>query len=156
LANANPAEQIRLWNQLSPEAQAAVKKFNTVVSIKQTDSLVSAPLVTAQSTGCSSKTGSRTAVNGLGITLWTYWSTVQWCYNGTTVTSKFWTHGATIPFPSMWRWTRDAGYQTSGGFGSTSYRVWTEAEMSFTVAGYPIQVSYPWVDITVRGKVLLL
>jgi hypothetical protein len=52
----------------------------------------------------------------------------------------------------MWRWTRDAGFQESGGVGQTSYRVWTEAEMDCTIAGYPIGHAYPWIDITVRGN----
>jgi hypothetical protein len=151
LANAGPAEQISLWNQQSPEAQAAVKKFNKVANVKLTDGLESAPLVTIQAAGCSTKINNISAYNYLGVRLYIYWSQVEWCYNGTTVTSKFWTHGATIPFPSMWQWTRDAGFQENGGVGSTNYRVWTEAEMSLAIAGYPIQVSYPWVDITVRG-----
>jgi hypothetical protein len=89
-----------------------------------------------------------------GAVLWEYSSKVEWCYNGSTVTSKFATRtGKPGPFPSLWEYLGDAVPPVEGGgVGQSYYRIWCNGYFRFAVAGYPIQTAYPWIDITVRGN----
>lgn len=152
LAQASPEEQTKIWNNLTQAERDAVTQFNTVVkvdSIEIDEENIDGP-------GCKSKKRTEIGTNGFGMELWTYWSRIYWCYNGLhgngqMVTDARWTHGATIPLYSPWRWNGDIGPQEDGGEGEQSYYVWITGILEVEIGGYPIDVAYPWIAIEVFG-----
>lgn len=160
LAQADDAERDRIWGELSKKDKDAVVEYNTVVKIIAEEliepSMSEGAITTANlaTSGCDVRGRKEKGINIFGAVLWEYYSRVEWCFNGTNVTSKFATRtGKAGPFPSLWEYKGDAVPPVeSGGVGKTSYRIWVNGYFKFAVAGYPIQTAYPWIDITVRGN----
>lgn len=148
LAEADVLERAQIWEKLSKEDKDAVVIYNTVVQITSED------IYQQHISACDVRGRKEKGYNYFGQVLWEYYSKVEWCYNGTTVTSKFATRtGKPGPFPSLWEYMGDAVPPVeSGGVGQTYYRIWVNGYFRFAVAGYPIQTAYPWIDITVRGN----
>mgnify|MGYP005846602227 CR=1 FL=1 len=160
LTESSIAERMEIWQGLPQEDKAAVVEYNTVVRIEAEDVLEPPASVgintweTTATSGCDVRGKKEKGYNIFGQVLWEYYSRVEWCYNGTNVTSKFATHtGKAGPFPSLWEYMGDAVSPVeSGGVGKTYYRIWVNGYFRLAIAGYPIQTAYPWIDITVRGN----
>ena len=160
LAEADDTERAQIWVRLPNEEKYAVVEYNTVVKVTSEDIFIS-PLSGDRNTtsnilasGCDVRGKKEKGYNVFGQVVWEYYSRVEWCYNGTNVTSKFATRsGKPGPFPSLWEYLGDAVPPVQGGgVSQTYYRIWVNGYFKFAIAGYPIQSNYPWIDITVRGN----
>lgn len=137
---------------LSVSDRAAVIEYAKVTTTVDSSSLQvdqSVGVFTAAAGGCWTWTWRRDGKNVLGATLWSYFQKIDWCGDGSTITTTpqrlRW--GETY-FP-FWSW-KHIGNQTWGGVGQASYRAWTQGE--FKLCATPdvgcVQFSYPWLDMT--------
>ncbi len=103
--------------------------------------------------GCKSLTNGVNIYNWVGQLVAMYSQKVDWCYNGTTITSVFHTHNNTV-YHVFWRYNGLTSHVHSGGVGQTSYRAYSQASFCEFIPpnGSCIQYLYPWVDQTVRGN----
>lgn len=141
---------------LSLSDQEAVRHFLTLYSVTDVSSLLIESTgdgrPTTDSITCWTWTWRRDGKNAFGSTLWSYFQRIDWCGNGSTITST--PHGVQrtrwgeVYYP-FWQW-RHIGSSTWGGVGYQSYRAWTQAE--FKLCLIPdvgcVQYSYPWLDMT--------
>jgi len=93
----------------------------------------------------------RYGTNIFGMKLWSYFQKIDWCYNGSTITSKTRTRWGETHFPG-WSWKGHIGNSTSGGVGSTYFRAWTQGHFCLVEYFSCVQNAYPWIDMTVRGN----
>jgi len=101
---------------------------------------------------CRWVTVSRWYNNALGMRLFTYYERIDWCYNGSTITSVSRTRWGEVGAP-FWEFKGHVGSTTSGGTGQWSYRAWTQGHYALCMP-YVLcaQHKYPWIDITVRAN----
>ena len=106
--------------------------------------------VVAAANACKGYTLGRKGYSAEGIQIWSYSWTINWCYNGTTITSfsKF----RTIWVNSGWSFRGDIQENQSGGVGQTSYSHYAQGDFCFLDVGICLFHSYPWVNQTVRGN----
>lgn len=157
---ARAADPVAAYPELSLEDQAAVRQFLTAVSVSDTSTLSVQPstsggAVTA-SIICWTWTWQRDGKNFygknfFGYTLWSHFQRIDWCGNGSTITST--PHGVQrtrwgeVYYP-FWQW-RHIGSETWGGVGQQTYRAWTQAEFKYCVVpDIGCQYVYPWLDMT--------
>ena len=156
LVKANEEDKTTIWAQLTEHEKSSVIVYNTVVKVTADvfDNLSTNDEMTITVSGCDVRGLKEKGYNAFGAVLWEYYSRVEWCYNGSTVTSKFATRtGTPGPFPSLWEYLGDAVPPVEGGgVGQSYYRIWCNGYFRLAIAGYPIQTAYPWIDITVRGN----
>jgi hypothetical protein len=107
----------------------------------------------ALASGCKGYTLGRKGYSGIGVHIWTSSWTINWCYNGTTITSI-------SQYPTVWanyywrfvRHTANTPSNPSGGIGKTSYSHYAQGEFCFFQTYSCLSYSYPWVNQTVRGN----
>ena len=134
--------------KLTPEAQSAVLDYLTVSNVKHNEVVSSFGC----HGGCCSRTHEVWGENFLGVKLWSYFQTIDWCNDGSTVTSKTrlrWGEVHTLG----WAFNGHIGNTESGGVGQSSYRAWTQGSFNLCLGGNIgcIQSQYPWIDQTVYG-----
>lgn len=102
--------------------------------------------------GCKSRTDGVDMYDAYGIRLFRYQQKVDWCYNGTTITSVSHVHTPTV-YMFTWRYNGilAGGHVHSGGVGQASYRAYSQASFCQIVGTVCTWYVYPWVDQTVRG-----
>ncbi len=142
------------FNDLSPAQQRKVLAQLQVVEIindTPAPSPVGSPSGTLSITasGCWTVTWGRSGYNSLGWELWSLKQRIDWCGNGSTITSAtrirwvevyiFGWSGTTIQDP------------TWGGVGQWSFRAYSQAHFQLDVV-YPVQHGYPWLDMTVTAN----
>ena len=139
----NDAEKV--FSQLSPEEQKAVIEALQVayVSIE----MVEKEMAPMQSCGCDEKGIIAKGYNGVGVHLWSYKQQLNWCFDGTNVTSKSRSRWGEVYAP-LWQWAGHVGSSESGGVGQTYYKVRTHGEFKLCLGGDIgcIQYAYPWVE----------
>jgi hypothetical protein len=98
--------------------------------------------------GCWTVTWGRSGYNAFGYELFSLKQRIDWCGNGSTITSVQRTRWIETYAPG-WSGTiiQDP---TWGGVGQWSFRAFTQAEMILNLV-YPWQHSYPWLDMTVTA-----
>jgi hypothetical protein len=89
--------------------------------------------------------------NLLGMTLWTYYQRIEWCSNGSTITSVTRLRWGEVSFPG-WAFKGHTSSTTSGGKGYTSYRARTHGHFCLAEYFSCVQNAYPWIDMTVRAN----
>lgn len=91
--------------------------------------------------------------SAVGIKLWGYYQRIDWCYNGTKVTSVTRNRWVSVYAP-FWSFTKHVGNVVQGGANQSYYRAFTQGEFKFCVGGDLgcAQYIYPWIDMTVRGN----
>ena len=113
----------------------------------------SANLVAASA--CKGYTVTRTGYGGppLNLVIWRYSWTIDWCYDGTKITSlsKYRTVYANIPW--SFRGEVPGSETQSGGVGQASYMHYAQGDFCMLDVGGAVCIthSYPWVKQTVRG-----
>jgi hypothetical protein len=100
--------------------------------------------------GCKSITYGTQFYNANGQIIIKYSQKVDWCYDGTKVTSVSHTKTPTVYIPT-WRYNGLINHTHSGGVGQTSYRAYSQASFCSYIATC-VWYLYPWVDETVRGN----
>jgi len=105
--------------------------------------------VTAAS-GCKGYTLGRNGYSAAGIKIWTYSWTINWCYNGSTITSV--SKYRTIWANGTWSFRGDISDNQSGGVGKTSYSHYAQGDFCLFDVGVCVGHSYPWVNQTVYGN----
>ena len=129
-----------------------VETFESVVEYDLNDPQMAANRVLdiTGATGCKGYTLGIKGSNYAGVMLWKYSWTINWCYNGTTITSvqKY----RTVWVNWSWNFRRDISDDSSGGVGQTSYSHYGQGEFCFINVGVCVAYSYPWVSQTVRGN----
>ncbi|HSO10899.1 MAG TPA: hypothetical protein VLT51_00895 [Anaerolineales bacterium] len=100
--------------------------------------------------GCKSLTNGVNIYNGAGALALRYQQKVDWCYDGTKITSVSHVHTPTV-YIVTYRYIGLIGHLHSGGVGQTSYRAYSQAHFCMWVGACVWNV-YPWVDQTVRGN----
>ena len=137
-----------------PNSQVArVETFEVVRNISAQEYTTLNPEaanVVAAAGGCKGYTLGRKGYSGEGIHIWTYSWTINWCYNGSTITSL--SKYRTVWANYYWRFVRDVDESQSGGVGRTSYSHYAQGEFYFFQTYSCLSYSYPWVNQTVRGN----
>lgn len=101
--------------------------------------------ILAASTFCRQATWSSTSYSLVGIKLWSYFQSIYWCYNGSTITylsRNRW--GET--YAAFWEFTGNNGNSTMGGTGYNGYYAWTQGSFRLCTGIYGVgclQYSYP-------------
>lgn len=99
--------------------------------------------------GCWTVTWGRSAYNVYGIELFSLKQRIDWCGNGSTITSVTRLHWVEVYVPG-WSGTiiQDP---TWGGVGQWSFRAFTQADFVLNLV-YPWMHVYPWLDMTVTAN----
>ena len=97
--------------------------------------------------GCKSLTNGVNFYNNLNQLVWRYSQKVNWCYDGTYITSLSHTKTATV-YNSTWSYLGLVGHLHNGTVGWRDYRAYSVARF------YCVCVAnvYPWVDQAVYGN----
>jgi len=106
--------------------------------------------VVALASGCKGYTLGRKGYSGIGVHIWTYSWTINWCYNGSTITSL--SKYRTVWANYYWRFVRDLAESQSGGVGQASYSHYAQGEFCFFQTYSCLSYSSPWVNQTVKGN----
>lgn len=133
--------------------QMAVKDYLTVTTY--VDSVASpspggaAGEVSSAASGCWTWRWQRDGRNALGGLLWSYFQQINWCGNGSVITSTPQRTRWGEVYAPFWSW-QHIGNQTWGGVNQPSYRAWTQGEfkLCLTPDFGCVQYSYPWLDMT--------
>ena len=115
---------------------------------KQVASAERAELLVAAA-GCWWARVRRYATNIFGSTLWAYFQRIDWCSNGSSITSHSRTRWGETYWPG-WSWKGNIGSTQGGGNGSTYYRSWTQGHFCLISYFSCVQDRYPWIDMTVN------
>lgn len=138
---------------LSRHDQLAVKEYLLVIgyvdSVASPASGAAGGEIVIAAGGCWTWTWQRDGVNALGGVLWSYFQRINWCGNGTVITSTPQRTRWGEVYAPFWSW-RHYGNQTWGGLNQASYRAWTQGEfkLCLTPDFGCVQYRYPWLDMT--------
>lgn len=154
-ASADPeAEFLRL----STKDQHAVVAFLQVTTVEESREVSRTPvaadgggLVALAANACWTITKRNDAKNGFGMIMWSYFQKVNWCGNGSTITSTPARTRWGEVYIVFWGYNGHIDSSTSGGYGSTFYQTFTQGKFSLCppLLGCT-QYRYPWIDMTVR------
>jgi hypothetical protein len=98
--------------------------------------------------GCWTVTWGRSGYNNFGYELFSLKQKIDWCGNGSTLTSVARTHWVEV---YMFGWSGTIIQDpTWGGVGQWSFRAFTQADFVLNIV-YPWQHVYPWLDMTVTA-----
>ncbi len=98
--------------------------------------------------GCWTVTWGRSGYNNFGYELFSLKQRIDWCGNGSTLTSVQRTHWVEV---YMFGWSGSIIQDpTWGGVGQWSFRAFTQAQFVLNIV-YPWQYVYPWLDLTVTA-----
>jgi hypothetical protein len=133
-----------LWEQLPPEAQAAVLEYATV---ERFETLVT----TGQLDGeCKMVQVERRAFSPVGLHLFSYFQRIDFCYDREAITSCTRSRWGEI-YNGPWEFVGHVADVEQGGVGYNLYRSWTKGHFQMVIGGEPVQHVYPWIDMTVYG-----
>jgi len=99
--------------------------------------------------GCKSRTDGAQIFNQFGALLARYQQRVDWCYDGTKITSVSHVHTPSVYAPG-WRYNTLKFDNHWGGVNQTSFRAYSQASFCLWL-GVCTDNWYPWVDQTVYG-----
>lgn len=141
---------------LAERDQLAVKDYLTVTTY--VDSVASpSPVgagggVSIAASGCWSWKWQRDGRNALGALLWSYFQQIDWCGNGSVITSTPQRTRWGEVYVPFWSWAH-IGNQIWGGVNQPNYRAWTQGEFKLCLSPDIgcVQNSYPWIDMTAWG-----
>jgi hypothetical protein len=124
-----------------------VEYFEEVRIIQSPVSMLSVDATLAS--GCKSRTNGENIYNAFGALLARYQQKVDWCYDGTKITSVSHVHTPTVYAPG-WVYNGLIGHSHWGGVNQASFRAYSQASFCLNL-GVCTQYWYPWVDQTVYG-----
>lgn len=137
-----------VWAALSADEQARLLECLTV---DHSETEVAMSPQGATPAGCRTATYSVSGKNVWGQTLYTYYQSIYWCYNGSTITSKSRSRYGRVGGLG-WEFVGNVSSQQWGGVGSRYYRSWTQGHFQLCVVWGCIQHKYPQIDMTVNGN----
>ena len=142
------------WESLTAEEQKAAIEFLTVVELE-----VGKPGPAEVLTGeflaatCGWIEYPVKGNNSFGVALWTYTQRIDWCWDGTWVTSyAYRSRWGTTHYPG-WQFNGHIDGSTAGGVGYTQYYAFTQGE--FALCGPVIgcvQHAYPYIHLWGYGN----
>jgi hypothetical protein len=147
---ANSSDPAAAYAALSPGEKELVRLATTAsgpVQSEVTDPIATGG-ITAALGGCWGRVRSLYQTNVFGTRLWTFNQQLNWCSNGSTIssyTAQKWPSGVS----AGWTYTEISGpapQLRSGGTGRTSVEVWGQGQFQFCLVGACVQSLYPWVD----------
>ena len=121
--------------------------FEEVMSTQSPANTLNADATLAS--GCNWRVNGEDIYNMYGALLARYQQRVDWCYNGSIITSVSHVHTPTVYAPG-WRYNGLIGDSHWGGVNQASFRAYSQASFCL-VGGVCLQYWYPWVDQTVYG-----
>ena len=133
-----------------PNPYSQIVRVEPFESVREYNPGNSLELNAAAASGCK---GYTLGVNGysiVGIKVWSYSWTIDWCYNGSTITSL--SKYRTVWANYGWSFKGDIADNHSGGVGSTSYWHYAQGDFCFIETYTCVTHSYPWVNQTVYGN----
>ncbi|NUR86195.1 MAG: hypothetical protein HOY71_19110 [Nonomuraea sp.] len=124
-----------------------------LAKLAQNDVIVSAEERTEiMASSCWIYTGYRGGKNRVGQWLWKYFQRMDYCHNGSRITSAhFYTRWAEV-YMVGWSFKGNESVVTNGGRGATQWRKRTQGVFCLVPYLSCIQESRPWVDMTVFGN----
>jgi hypothetical protein len=135
---------------LAPEQQAAVRLAETPAGppLSTVTAATSSGALVATAGGCWGMIRTVFQNNTFGQRLWTYNQQLNWCSNGSTLTSY---SAKKYPSEKMAGWTyTEIGGPTPqlqrGGVGNGLVEVWGQGQFQLCAIGICVQTYYPWVD----------
>lgn len=133
-----------LWEQLPPEAQAAVLEYATVEQ-------VATSVTTGQlDGGCKWVQVERRAFSGMGIHVYSYFQRIDFCYDGEWITSYSRSRWGEVYTPN-WHFRGHVAQSQQGGVGYNLYRSWTKGHFQLVIGDWVVDNDYPWIEMTVYG-----
>jgi hypothetical protein len=148
------SDPLAAFDALSPAQQQQVLADLEVVKLV-TDKPSPSPVTASRSgfsvtsSGCWTVTWGRSAYNIYGVELFSLKQRIDWCGNGSTITSVTRLRWVEV-YVVGWSGTiiQDP---TWGGVGQWSFRAYTQADFVLTIV-YPWTHVYPWLDMTVTAS----
>lgn len=139
-----------------PDASANVEETEDFTAVSRGEEVTQGEMVTALSsaTSCAWARVENYWKNAVGQKLFSYYQKVDWCYDGTTITSVNRTRWAET-YALWWQFNGHIANTTSGGAGKANYRAFTQGSFSLCIGWQSIgclQHKYPWIDMTVRAN----
>jgi hypothetical protein len=147
-------EAEHVWKNMTVEEQAAVLRYLQPDHAETTRTRPAPSGVSTQAGGCSEYTLGYTMYNSGGATLWRYNQVVQWCFNGTYVTSTNHYEAPQVAAP-LWAWVGNIGSNQTGGVNKTDFYSFTQGHFQLCLAPGNIGCvyhNYPWVWQRVFGN----
>lgn len=149
-------DQFAAFAALPERDQLAVKDYLTVTTY--VDTVVSPSAggadgeVSIAASGCWTWRWQRDGKNAFGAVLWSYFQQINWCGNGSIITSTPQRTRWGETYAPFWSWVH-IGNQTWGGVNQNSYRAWTQGEFKLCLSPNVgcVQNTYPWLDMTAWG-----
>lgn len=133
---------------VGPDGKTYVVEISEILTHRP--KLQSSQIVAAAASGCKTYTLGVTWKDLLGIEIWRYTQVIDWCYNGSTITSV-----SRYDYPTMyspgWSYKGRLSLQVSGGVGQSSYRSRTQGWFCMIETWTCVWNVYPWMDQTVYG-----
>ena len=125
--------------------------FSEVKSIAPPKNMAESMAIAAAS-GCKSYTQGIYITDDFGAPIGRYAQKIDWCYNGSTITSKTRTRWGEV-YEVTLKYNGHIGNSESGGVGQTYYYAWTQGSFCMWVplVGCTINL-YPWVEQYVYGN----
>jgi len=138
-----------LWEQLPPEAQAAVLEYITVARV-ETLVTTGQNSISPLNGGCKWVQVERRSYSATGVHLYSYFQRIDFCYDGEWITSCTRNRWGEVYAP-LWEFVGHIGNVESGGVGYNLYYAWTKGHFRLVINGVPIDHGYPWIEMTVYG-----
>lgn len=131
----------------------AITTEEYLAKLAQNDVIVSAEeRAEIMASSCWIWTGYRGGKNRVGQWLWKYFQRMDYCRNGSRITSAhFYTRWAEV-YMVGWSFKGHESLVSNGGRGSTQWRKRTQGVFCLVPYLSCIQESHPWVDMTVFGN----
>lgn len=133
--------------------QLAVKEYLKVTTYADSVASMSASgtdgEVSIAASGCWTWKWQRDGRNSLGALLWSYFQQINWCGDGSVITSTPQRTRWGEVYVPFWSWGH-IGNETWGGVNQPSYRAWTQGEFKLCLTPNVgcVQNRYPWLDMT--------
>lgn len=141
---------------LSPKDQRLVVSYLTVVEVEEASFSDRAQasdadgLTAAAASTCYTFTKRFDGKNTFGGVLFSYFLKVNWCGNGSTITSTPSSRRWGQTYYAYWFFNGHIDWSSSGGYGKTFYQAFTQGSFSFCppILGC-VQGRYPYIGMTV-------
>jgi hypothetical protein len=135
-------------SELGAAAPAGADIQSEALGLDAAQSVVADSSSTAALAACWWAQVRRYGKNLLGMTLWSYYQRIEWCSNGSWITSHTRIRWGEVSMPG-WSFKGHIGSTTGGGNGSTFYRARTQGHFCLIQYFSCVQNAYPWIDMTV-------
>ena len=154
MASSDPSAAFAKLSDAQKAAYAQAVEVASADAVVHDPVMVQAPAgkVAPLSGGCWTWTWEVDGKSLGGYVVFRYFQDMGWCSNGSTITSITWKNRHAETDFLGWNFSQvPTDWPTSGGVGSSSWRLYTQGTFSFCLPAC-IQWRYPWLDMTAHAN----